>query len=609
MSSRHYPPDPTGFASILLCSVLWLAPVLHAQDPVTDAWPEHPRLIATPSAWAELREQAATDPELHAFIGGVMDRAREVVPAPALERRMEGRRLLGVSREALRRVLLCSFAYRWSGDHVYLDRARTELLAVAAFDDWNPSHFLDVAEMATAVAIGYDWLHAELTPNDRALLVDALVNKALIHGRDGHPSFRAQNNWSQVCIGGLGLAALAIGDEEPDLARSVLSAGRRDVDSGLRHYRPDGIYPEGPSYWEYGTSYTVLLVAALRSVTGDDWGILQRDGLEASAAWVVHMTGPTGAFYNFADGGARAGLMPALFFFARELNQSALLRFQRDAVRGYIAGGRERLAPLAAFWWLDARVPAGAELPLYWSGQGRQPIAAWRSSWEDPDAFYFAIKAGGSAASHGHMDGGSFILESVGVRWAEELGLQSYHSLEARGVRLWSMTQDSPRWRIFRLGPFSHNTLTIDGQLHDATGMATLAHADERGAVLDLTPIFLPNQVANVTRQVEVSTHSVTIEDTIQGAAPDTTIRWAMATRARIELDGQVAILRQDDRRFPVRFNGSRPEVIDISQPASDLDVPNPGMRLLVTRVEPDPSGAATIRVTLGPAEYGSSQK
>lgn len=600
MNSLHLSPVIPRFTWVLFAAMFCFVPALPAQDVLPAEWPAHPRLIATPSAWEQLRARSESDPDLTAFLGGVIDRAREVLSAPQLERRMEGRRLLGVSREALRRVLLCSFAYHWTGDRAFLNRARADLLAVAAFDDWNPSHFLDVAEMATAVALGYDWLHADLTPTDHAVLRQALIQKALLHGRNGHSSFRAQNNWSQVCIGGLALAALAIGDQEPDLARSVLDAGRRDIDSGLRHYRPDGIYPEGPSYWEYGTSYTVLLAAALRSATGDDWGILQHDALQPSAAWIVHMTGPTGAFYNFADGGARAGLMPALFYFAQELNRPALLRFQHEAVGRFIAGGRERLAPLAAFWWVDSHVPAGGDLPLFWSGQGLQPIAAWRSSWQDPDAFYFAIKAGGAAANHGHMDGGSFILEANGIRWAEDLGLQSYHSLESRGVQLWSMVQDSERWRIFRLGAFSHNTLTIDGQLHNASGMATLTHANEHGATLDLTPIFLPGKVTRVTRQVQISTNSVILRDIIEGASPGTRIRWAMATRAQIEIDGERASLRQDGRQFNVQFDGLQPGIVDISQPVTDLDVPNPGMRLLTAHIQPDAQGRAVCRVTLG---------
>ena len=50
-----------------------------------------------------------------------------------------------------------------------------EMKAVAAFPDWNPSHFLDVAEMTNALAIGYDWLYDDLTPTDRATIRAAIV--------------------------------------------------------------------------------------------------------------------------------------------------------------------------------------------------------------------------------------------------------------------------------------------------------------------------------------------------------------------------------------------------------------------------------------------------
>src|SRR5574337_466015 len=92
-------------------------------------------------------------------------------------------------------------------------------LAVSAFPDWNPSHFLDVAEMSHAVAIGYDWLYDFLSAADRAIVRKALVTHGL---RPSLELYRAQkgwvavsHNWNEVCNGGMVLAALAIADEEP----------------------------------------------------------------------------------------------------------------------------------------------------------------------------------------------------------------------------------------------------------------------------------------------------------------------------------------------------------------------------------------------------------
>ena len=47
-----------------------------------------------------------------------------------------------------------ALAYRLSRDRRFADKAETELIHVCNFSDWDPVHYLDVAEMTTAVAIG-----------------------------------------------------------------------------------------------------------------------------------------------------------------------------------------------------------------------------------------------------------------------------------------------------------------------------------------------------------------------------------------------------------------------------------------------------------------------
>lgn len=44
---------------------------------------------------------------------------------------------------------------------------------------WNPSHFLDVAEMTGGLAIGYDWLYDDLSPESREKIRQAIVAKGL----------------------------------------------------------------------------------------------------------------------------------------------------------------------------------------------------------------------------------------------------------------------------------------------------------------------------------------------------------------------------------------------------------------------------------------------
>ena len=90
-----------------------------------------------------------------------------------------GPRLLAQSRHCLDRIYTLALLYRLDGKPQYLERAIRELRAAADFKDWNPSHFLDTAEMTHAFAIGYDWLYPALSPEERAWMRAALIEKGL----------------------------------------------------------------------------------------------------------------------------------------------------------------------------------------------------------------------------------------------------------------------------------------------------------------------------------------------------------------------------------------------------------------------------------------------
>jgi hypothetical protein len=128
----------------------------------------------------------------------ILERAKKDLTLPLPERKLIGKRLLSVSRELIRRCLGWAFAWRLSGDTVYAERAVAELQAVAAFSDWNPAHYLDVAEMTTGVAITYDWLYEVLTPEQRLQIQQAIIDKGIAQARNGHATYKRDNNWNQV---------------------------------------------------------------------------------------------------------------------------------------------------------------------------------------------------------------------------------------------------------------------------------------------------------------------------------------------------------------------------------------------------------------------------
>ncbi|MHC4516804.1 MAG: hypothetical protein ACYS5W_24360, partial [Planctomycetota bacterium] len=107
-----------------------------------------PRLVYTPALVAKLKAKVASDRLAGNMYAALKLNARKVYDKPLLTRRMTGRRLLSVSREMLYRVNMLGCVYLVDRDKDALARLDRELVAVCSFPDWNPSHFLDVAEMS-----------------------------------------------------------------------------------------------------------------------------------------------------------------------------------------------------------------------------------------------------------------------------------------------------------------------------------------------------------------------------------------------------------------------------------------------------------------------------
>jgi len=113
---------------------------------------------------------------------------------------------------------------------------------------------------------------------------------------------KKENNWNSVCYGGMVVAALAVAEDHPALAHHWLDSVQVHNPTTLVEYGPDGVYPEGPGYWTYGTVFQALMIDALRSAIDDDLGLAAAPGFVESGGFMAHALGPTGGAHNFADG-------------------------------------------------------------------------------------------------------------------------------------------------------------------------------------------------------------------------------------------------------------------------------------------------------------------
>jgi hypothetical protein len=508
----------------------------------------HPRLLFTNDDLAAAQAAAKTDPLRAALHARIIELATAELTTAPIKHELIGPRLLDKSRRCIGRVLTCAMAYRLTGDTRFSDRAKRELATAAAFTDWNPSHFLDVAEMSFAFAIGYDWLYDVLTPVEREQIKRALMEKSLVfvpmaYAAGGPTDKRvwfvtAHHNWNQVCNGGFLAAALALADEEPALARQVIAGARKSLPLVMAAYEPDGAYPEGPGYWSYGTGYNVFVIAMLESAVGTDLDLSKAPAFDRTVLYRLHIQSPTGQSFNYADGGAGLGAQPEYTWLAQRYQQPVALahsrRLLQDEVEHRVRNGEsDRFFALHAVWFPKAEPAAtvAAATPLDIRFRGPAELAIFRSAWNDPRALFVGFKAGGNAVNHSHLDLGSFVLDADGVRWSEDLGSDNYNMPGYFGAL---------RWSYLRLNNRGHSTITPGDSLQDPKAVAPItafvSTPARAFAVADLTTAY-PRSGRHLVRGIMLLDRSrVLVQDDISAATSATLFAWKMVTPAQIKI-------------------------------------------------------------------------
>lgn len=525
----------------------------------------HPRIILRAGEFDAVHRLVKQDTIALRLHKHIAKRANQLMTQPVSVRKKTGRRLLSISRNVLERVSIWSYMYHFTGEMKYAERAEREMLAAAAFSDWNPSHFLDVGEMTAALAIGYDWLYDVLPEASRATIAKAIAEKALrTADSKKHSFYRSKNNWNSVCNAGLVMGAIAIADQYPELAKRHIAKSIKSNHLVMPVYGPDGVYPEGYSYWGYGTWFQVLLIESLRSAGLDTEGLESYPGFLESARFMDYMQSFDRKIFNFSDCGSSYDVCNPLFYwFSAEMGDMSLTYNDRIITSStkHLRIRAQRLLPIAMLFMSRCDIKEiTPPTERCWSGQGKQPIFICR----DKD-FYLGAKGGSPSLPHAHMDAGSFVYDWGGVRWAMELGVQNYHSLEKLGVDLWNKKQESQRWDVFRVALDSHNTLMVNNKRQNVAGQAlmteTYTDPDRSGAQFDLTSLYFDLEKAVRTLWVN-SVGTLTVKDEMTAGDEKCLVRWTMCTPATPTIQNRNEILLEcNGRKMLLRAKSSKGKV------------------------------------------------
>lgn len=428
---------------------------------------------------------------------------------------------------ALRRVAgVLAYAYAATDDRTYLrTMAHAVALPAARWPDWNPGHPLDTAHVATAVALAYGWSRDEMTPGERAEVVDTLLARAVLPYAcdDGRLAGYRERTGNQTTVVATAAALAGISVRNDLSAWGSVAVG--DAASSLARFRaPEaagrslagGPTAEGLMYTSYEAANLALLHATRRWHRDDqpvataladalpelgvlaDWHERCGSAVEADMedGWDVYpwVDRPTAL--------AAMSAWPAAGDGVRELFETLQARDTLtvpgqgtwpvpDGIAELVISGRGGAA--------SARAPATQS---YAPREG-SAAAYWGCATHGP--MRTILGAAPNDAPHAHQDVGNLVVSHGGQEVLADLGQRDY---SFSGVHEWR--------RLTK----AHNTLGVlqeDGRVvQSGAGWGAVSAPGDSLRMESVSAL----EGARWTRDVRLAEDSVTIRDRVTARTP-----------------------------------------------------------------------------------------
>ena len=587
---------------------------------LTAATKPHPRVLFTADRVAAVKSKAAATPWAADLLADLTRYADDLCDPARRERNPPDWK---VQSGLPKRVTALALLFKLTGDRKYLDQADAELRelcrqpAFVAQNEERRRPGLPEASGVTGLAYGYDALRDALPPDTVREVEETLLAwvDRRMYEEDGSPRDAYANNWTHVIWGGTVVAAVALADRYPERCARVIRDGVPRCKAVADIWGPDGVSPEGTHYWDFGAHRYFGMLDSLQTGLGTDFGLADDPLLDRCARWRIAARGPAGDF-PYGDGDRRNFSALPLAYWAGKtgrdwlVNTADLRLMARD--RGSLAESKLWLAQTLV--WLPADAVDGtppADLrtfagrggagggdtsgeainkhtgPAAVGGAGDIVNVLHRTSW-NPGALWLGAVGGTANVSHGHMHAGSFCLDAgLGesgepVRWVTEVDAHHYDSYRDAGLELWTWTADLPPGRrapgrdaVYAWGSRGHNTLTVDGRVHDARGVAPLtdyaAGNETTTAAFDLLPVLngpvpgdegRPVVLTAATRTFRADDAGLTVTDRWTAADGAATVTARVHTTAAVDIapDGRSMTWTKDGRTLRVTLKATDPD-------------------------------------------------
>ncbi len=394
--------------------------------------------------WDELKTKKDLTYETRQWYGSIKEEADDALAGdffkPTLDQ--SGAPDITSARIARNRIQALAFMYNITGEKKYADRAYAEMVEYGKWPSWAGfSSTLIAAELSEGYACAYDWLYDVLTAEQKQTAIDILKKQSLpafIYNYEGAFDWSfstVQINWNPVCNGAAIMLATALAKEEPQLSEYLYEHALESIKLCLEPYAPQGGYPEGTMYWDFGTSFLLYTIDTLENafVEGfeipEEYQYWRAPGIAETADFPIYYSGPTGKF-NYGD--ASSGhLHSDIFYWMANRFDKPYYAWHENALQAETGEYLEDYQAISALVWYDpdnAYVKPG-DFPLdkfYYTSEKKVNGISMRSSWENPTALFAAMQGGYNQAGHQFHSLGTYIVEYMGKRFITLTGGGSY---------------------------------------------------------------------------------------------------------------------------------------------------------------------------------------
>jgi hypothetical protein len=433
-------------------------------------------------------------------------------------------------------------------------------------------------QRGASVAMAYDVLFEELTPELRARMIDymtAHIDLAVPLIRKGDWWY-AGNPSNTVTVANSAVALMALSHKEArDDIQELAELTSRTVKQRFRSIEADGGCVEGTLYWNYGLGAQLKHGIALRNVLGDDFGLLTDERLGKSQDFAQVALGGDGNMFVFNDSQPwLQGTVPAAFA-AAQYNQPFMLWLVDAIMARYAHEDRVVGEVVRPTYTIPAFIMRGDQPPV----ETMPPLPTlftlgvmqWGVMRSAADAHQQGVVVGikgqgGQTTHHVHGDQGHFVLHAHGREFFLDAGYghgspfkhsiplpaESDTALKANDGRLpgFQAQNDAPLINVWESGDL--RTITVDSTLAYSDGKVTLADKVHRIFVLKGEEAL------------------IILDDVVPTGGKPVFAQYQVARKPELISDTHFAVKRDDARAdtwvFGPEFQAFQVEPLDINQ-------------------------------------------